>query len=184
MSGTVVGCDSNDDPGRGCHRDGVVVTVRSKLVWDGDDRLVSGTVTLFEGQIHGKLHRLIGGKLPGSVLSLEIRLNLLGGDISGITRGGLLVASGCRRGDSTRRLGGGVNRLSFSGDTRRGLCFVGGVRYSSEEERREQRREDCHDRHPQRSPVTVVHFRTILSLLSQVQKMLRSLSSHAGNQEI
>ena len=113
MSGTVVGCDSNDDPGRGCHRDGVVVTVRSKLVWDGDDRLVSGTVTLFEGQIHGKLHRLIGGKLPGSVLSLEIRLNLLGGDISGITRGGLLVASGRRRGDDARRLGGGVNRLGF-----------------------------------------------------------------------
>ena len=109
MSGTVVGCDSNDDPGRGCHWDGVVVTVRSKLVWDGDDRLVSGTVTLSEGQIHGKLHRLIGGKFLGSVLSLEIRLNLLGGDISGITRGGLLVASGRRRGDSARR-------LSFSGD--------------------------------------------------------------------
>ena len=61
--------------------------------------------------------------------------------------GGLsIVVSGCRRGDSTRRLGSGVNRLSFSGDTRRGLCLVGGVRYSSEEERRcDKHGESRHD---------------------------------------
>lgn len=73
-----VGSVSDDNTRRCCHRDWRVVTVRPKLAWYGDDRLVSGTVTLFEGQIHGKLHRLIGGEFLGSVLSLEIRLNFLG----------------------------------------------------------------------------------------------------------
>lgn len=62
-----VGSVSDDNTRRCCHRDWRVVAVRSKLAWYGDDHLVSGTVTLFEGQGDGELNRLIGRVLWGPI---------------------------------------------------------------------------------------------------------------------
>lgn len=75
---TIVYGMTNSDPIRGRHWDGVVVAVRSKLVWNRDDHLVSAAVTLFEGQGDGELHRLVGGVLHRPILSLEVSLNFLG----------------------------------------------------------------------------------------------------------
>ena len=141
--GTVIRGVSDDHSGRSRHRDGAIITVCPELTRDRDDDRVSRAMTLFEGQSNRKSHRLIGGELHRPILSLEECVNFPRRNVPGNTPvpavGGLsvfvggcrssdnarrrliFVVGGCCRGDSarclpgssTRRLGGGVNRLGF-----------------------------------------------------------------------
>ena len=104
--GTVIRGVSDDHSGRSRHRDGTVVTVRAEFFRHGDDDRVSRTMTLFEGQSNRKPHRLVGGELHRTILSLEECVNF--------PRRNILV--------NTRSVGSARRRLSV---------VVGGDRYRS-----------------------------------------------------
>ena len=104
--GTVIRGVSDDHSGRSRHRDGAIITVCPELTRDRDDDRVSRAMTLFEGQSNRKSHRLIGGELYRSILSLEECVNF--------PRRNVLV--------NTRSVGSARRRLSV---------VVGGDRYRS-----------------------------------------------------